>query len=40
MRPVESSEGLVDEPVVYQLLDRGSDWWTITYNKFDEVGEY
>jgi hypothetical protein len=39
-RPVESSEELVDEPVAYQLLDRGSDWRAITYNKFDEVGEY
>jgi hypothetical protein len=39
-RPSESSEELVDEPVAYQLLDRGSDWRAITYNKFDEVGEY
>jgi hypothetical protein len=30
----------VDEPVAYQLLDRGSDWRAITCNKFDEIGEY
>jgi hypothetical protein len=40
MRPVESSEELVDEPVAYRLLDRGSDWRAITYNKLDKVGEY
>ena len=31
---------LVAEPVAYPLLDRGNDWYAITYNEFDEMGEY